>query len=74
MCIYLDPSVHSTDCGKNVTCEDPGGAAVLQAVLHEDHRSPGLPHNPVDVEDVVVLSHHHVRLRDVPSRCDDLVL
>ena len=56
------------------TCKDPGSAAVLQPVLHEDHRGPGLASDPVDVEDVVVLSHHHVGLRPVASGCDYLVL
>ena len=57
-----------------LTCEDPGGAAVLQAVLHEDHGSPGLPSYPVDVKDVGILCHHHMRLRPVASSSDYLVL
>ena len=56
------------------TCKDPGGAAVLQAVLHEHHRGPGLPPDPVQVEDVVVRGDHHVSLGGVAGSRDDLVL
>ena len=69
--VYENVSLYDN---KAATCKDPGGAAVLQAVLHEDHWGPGLADNPVEVEDVVVLGHHHVRLRLVAGGSDYLVL